>query len=200
MGKTEPYTEQEKEDHNIAAAFATRAAPERFVWRHQYDDLRDALEGDLIALDFPEPSLTQQHFAKDADLNTIVKRYGITDGAIPVTPLDPQFFGDFTNAPEDFRTVLEISKRAKDHFMALPADMRTAFHNDPAELHDWVTNPANKEEAISLGLLPKEPKQKDTRPIAVQRKAELEDWAAKNSEEAHRLGIKKDAEKKPASK
>lgn len=201
MGKREPYTEAQKEQHNLEADIATLREPPRFVWRHQYDAARDEMEGDLVAQDFPEPSLTQQHFAHDADLNVIVKRYGITDGSIPVAPLDPRFFGDFTNAPEDLRQVLDISRQAKDMFMALPAEIRTQFQNDPALLHDWVTNPANRDEAIKMKLVEPDPPKKDTRPPRVKAAAEYTDWIKdpKNREEADRLGLKETREK-PASK
>lgn len=198
MSKTEPYTEEDKVAY---AATLPEGKGQRFNWRHQYDPIRDELEAELVAIAFPDPSLTQQHFTKDADLNSIVKRYGITDGAIPPAAIDPQFFGDFTNAPPDFRAVLDLSRDATNKFMALPAKIRTEFGNDPAIFHDWVTNPANKTEAIEMGLIAKDPPKKDTRPITVQRKAELQEWAAKNSEEAHRLGInKKDPPKKDGSK
>jgi hypothetical protein len=37
--------------------------------------------------------------------------------------------------------------------MALPADIRTQFDNNPANLIGFLNNPANKTEAEKLGLL-----------------------------------------------
>lgn len=133
----------------------------RFTWAHQYDDARDALDRAATNIRCEDVSLTQQHFAKDANLNTIVKRYGITDGAIPPAALDPQYFGDFTDAV-DFREHLDRVRNATDRFNALPADIRSAFDNDPIALHEFVTDPANIEESIAMGLLKREDGNKQT--------------------------------------
>jgi hypothetical protein len=37
--------------------------------------------------------------------------------------------------------------------MALPADLRARFSNNPEELINFLDNPENKDEAIRLGLL-----------------------------------------------
>ena len=43
---------------------------------------------------------------------------------------------------------------ADDAFMALPANIRERFNNDPAELVDFVSDDRNRSEAIDLGLVP----------------------------------------------
>lgn len=122
----------------------------KFIWRHQYDQIRDKEEGDRAALRCEEESLTVQSFTEDADLNVLAKRFGITD--IPIGPIDPRLFRDTTNDP-DLREVLERTRAAKEYFMALPAKMRTRFHNNMGELWNFVTDPENAEEAVRLGLL-----------------------------------------------
>ena len=124
----------------------------RFDWRHQYDDARDTFEGDRVITHNNDASLTEQHFAKDADINEIMRRYGVTDGAIPPAVLDPKHFGDFSDVP-DFRQSLDAVRNAQEHFAALPASLRQRFGNDPVELWKFVTDPANLEESIKLGLL-----------------------------------------------
>lgn len=124
----------------------------RFDWRHQYDDERDALERELTDIIFLDPSLTQQHFAKDADLNTVLKRYGITDGQIPPAAADGRYYGDFSDV-FSFREALDRTRDAVAKFNALPAAIRAEFNNDPVFLHDWVMNPANFDEAVEMGLL-----------------------------------------------
>lgn len=125
----------------------------RYNWKHQYDDTGLA-ERDRTATEIRNtlPTMTQAHFAKDADLNTIAKRYGITDGAIPPAALDPRFFGDYTDAV-DFREHMDRIKNATDRFNALPAWIRSQFDNNMVALHDWVSNPANAAEAVQMGLL-----------------------------------------------
>lgn len=136
-------------------------------WRRQDDEPRDAIERAATDIFCEDPSLTQQHFARDADLNTIIKRYGITDGAIPPAALDPKYFGDFTDAA-DFREHLDRVRNAQDRFDALPADIRAAFSNDPVLLHEFVSDPNNVEESIAMGLLKREDGKK---PTAVQQAA-----------------------------
>lgn len=127
------------------------------LWRRQDDELDNELARQATRITFDDPSKTQQHFARDADLNNIVKRYGITDGAIPPMALNPEYFGDFTDTV-DFREHLDRVRDALDRFNQLPAGIRSQFNNDPVELHDWVMNPDNAEEAVTLGLLQKQEK------------------------------------------
>lgn len=128
--------------------------PSRFNWRHQYDNARDLVEQLKTDIVNNDPSMTQQHFKEDADLNTIMRRFGVTDGAIPPAALDARFFGDFSNVP-DFREALDQTRQAVERFNLLPASIRNRFQNDPTLLFAWVSDPANTEEAIKIGLLKK---------------------------------------------
>lgn len=125
-------------------------------WRTGNDpDDENAYFGELAATDNKdEPSKTQQHFAKDADLNTIMKRYGITDGAIPPAAADGRYYGDFSDV-FDFRDALDRTRDAVAKFNALPADLRAEFDNDPVFLYEWILDPRNAEQAVELGLLSK---------------------------------------------
>lgn len=124
----------------------------RFDWRHQYDDVRDAVERANSDIGDLGPSLTQEHFAKDADINEIVHRFGIGDGTIPPAPNDPRFYADFTEVV-DLRTALDRTIQAVTAFDLLPARLRNRFNNNPAEMYEFVLDPANEAEAIALGLL-----------------------------------------------
>lgn len=124
----------------------------RFMWRHQYDDDFDELvrmETRTINL---EPALTQQHHAESADLNIIVARFGVKDVSLPAAAQDANYYGDFTDVP-DFRQALDNTREAIDRFSQLPAPIRARFNNDPVELYAFVTNEANVEESVKLGLL-----------------------------------------------
>lgn len=102
---------------------------------------------------FKLPSMTRQEFAKDADINNIISRYRetgfLTDPTRPSsrTPM----FGDFSNV-QDYQSALEALNQADEDFMKLPARVRDRFSNNPQELIDFLQDPANLEEAISLGL------------------------------------------------
>lgn len=134
----------------------------RFIWRTQYDDDADAMYRGLTSVTPAGPSLTQQHFALDADINEITRRFGVKDGALPPAAIDPSYFGDFSSVP-DFRQALETTREAAERFNALPAALRNRFNNDPVLLWEFVQDPGNDSESFKLGLLmdpgapPKEP-------------------------------------------
>ena len=81
----------------------------RFKPRHQYDDKVDKEIGDSCATINNEPSLTQQQFTRQADVNEIVRRFapGMDPGAVSI-PTDPRAYGDLTHAPTSLRDVLDI--------------------------------------------------------------------------------------------
>lgn len=126
--------------------------PARFQWRHHYDPIRDALERANTDIQFTEPSKTIQSFTQDVDINVMMKRFGVTDGALPPAALDPKYFGDFSDVP-DFRSALEHTRDAQARFDALPASLRQRFGNDPLTLWQFVNNADNHDEAVKLGLL-----------------------------------------------
>lgn len=104
-----------------------------------------------------EPSLTKQSFAADADINTIMERYAKT--GYLVDPLNPSTrkpqFDDFSSVP-DFQEAQEIVARSCEMFDDLPSKLRDRFNNDPLDLLAFMSDPANHEEAIKLGIV--EPK------------------------------------------
>lgn len=108
-------------------------------------------------LSCPEPTKTQQQFAEEADINTIVERFGLT-GELPSNLKVPQS-GDFSEVVSDYQTALNMVLEADHAFMQLPAEVRARFRNDPGELVDFVSDEKNRDEAIKLGLVvpPKAP-------------------------------------------
>ena len=103
-----------------------------------------------------EPSMTQQQFKDEADINTIMARYQKTGVLVdPLTQVTRKpMFDDFSNLG-DFRDHQQSVIDAQELFMQLPSTLRARFANDPAELLQWLSNPANKDEAIELGLMSK---------------------------------------------
>jgi phage internal scaffolding protein len=108
-----------------------------------------------------EPTRAQQHHKDECDINVIVKRFGIT-GKMPINQSEARY-GDFTDA-DDYHTALNKIIAAEDDFMALPADIRASFDNNPADLIQFLNNPANKTEAEKLGLL--KPTSSNSEPVA----------------------------------
>lgn len=97
-----------------------------------------------------DPSLTQQQFKDDADINVIMRRFGLT-GQMPTGVRVPSY-GDFEGIT-DFRSALAALDAAEASFMQMPGEVRARFMNDPGLFVDFCSNPANKEEMLKLGLI-----------------------------------------------
>ncbi len=117
--------------------------------RTPYNYDRDAVSNES-GLACEEPSLTQQHFKDETDINNILRQFNIT-GLLPEAPLSPRY-GDFTGIV-DYHSALNAVIAAQDDFDGLPAHLRARFENDPAQLIDFLDNPANFDEAVKLGLV-----------------------------------------------
>lgn len=130
----------------------------RFRWRTQYDDTQDLITRELTNIECLDEHLAIQN-APGADINETLAQFGITDGSILPGQLgidDPRYYGDHSDMP-DLRTALDRLQIAQEMFNALPADIRSRFRNDPIQLHEWVSQPANAEEAVKIGLLSRIP-------------------------------------------
>lgn len=100
-------------------------------------------------IDCPEPGKTIQSQKEEADINTIVKRFGLS-GQLPQNvrvPLNDDFDGIF-----DYQSALNLVIEADRAFGAMPAEVRKRFGNDPADFVDFVSNPDNQDEARKLGI------------------------------------------------
>jgi phage internal scaffolding protein len=97
-----------------------------------------------------EPSLAQQHFKDECDINNILRQFNIT-GLLPEAPLSPRY-GDFTGIG-DYHSALNAVIAAQEQFDALPAQIRARFENDPENLINFLDDESNKDEAIKLGLI-----------------------------------------------
>ena len=114
---------------------------------YNYDTIAASNESGLAC---EEPSLAQQQFKDETDINNILRQFNIT-GILPEAPLSPRY-GDFTGIV-DYHTALNAVIAAEDGFMELPADLRARFQNDPENLINFLNDESNKDEAIKLGLI-----------------------------------------------
>lgn len=96
-----------------------------------------------------EPTLTVQSDKDDCDINIIMERFG-QGLPVPVNLKTPMQ-GDFSNV-KDYQESLNLILEANSAFMELPANVRYRFQNDPAQFLDFVSDPSNQDEAISLGI------------------------------------------------
>lgn len=97
-----------------------------------------------------DEGFTQQSFAEECDINTLVRRFGL--GAdLPVGAAAPTY-GDFTGV-DDYQSALNAIIFADEQFMLMPAEVRARFHNSAAEFVDFCSDDKNRDEAAKLGLL-----------------------------------------------
>lgn len=118
---------------------------------YNYDTMEASNESGLKCED---ESLAQQHQKEEADINTIVRRFGLT-GQLPDNVRIPQY-GDFTGIT-DYQTALNAVKAADEAFMELTADIRSRFENDPEKFVEFCLNAENSEELVKMGLAVKSP-------------------------------------------
>jgi len=91
-----------------------------------------------------------QSAEEEANINTIVRRFGIS-GELPNQVAMP-VSGDFTNIP-DFHTAMNLVRQAQEEFVRVPAEIRARFNNDPGRFMAFFDDPANYDEALKLGLV-----------------------------------------------
>ncbi|QCQ84820.1 internal scaffolding protein [Blackfly microvirus SF02] len=113
---------------------------------HNYDTMAASNE---TAVGPFEETLTQQQFRDEADINTIVARFGLT-GELPENGAYPAY-GDFETV-QDYHGAQNIVRSAAEAFMALPGAVRERFANDPQKLMDFASKPENLPELRKLGL------------------------------------------------
>lgn len=76
--------------------------------------------------------IVQQSFAHEADINTIVHRFGLVQQA--PNPARAGVFGDFTGIT-DYASAYEKVQAAQDAFMKLSPGLRDRFKNDPGRFY-----------------------------------------------------------------
>lgn len=112
----------------------------------QYDTDAVSVETGLLCEDV---SLAVQSSKEEADINVLVKRFGLT-GQLPQGVIAPTF-GDFGEV-FDFHSAMNVIAQANEAFDAMPAEVRYRFQNDPGRFLEFVQDANNREEAIRLGI------------------------------------------------
>lgn len=113
---------------------------------YNYDVDLASDEAGLVCLD---KSLAQQSQKEEADINTIVQRFGIT-GMLPQN-VRPPLQEDFVDIV-DFHSAQNAIMAARDSFMRMPAGVRARFDNDPGAFVAFCSDEANIDEMRKLGL------------------------------------------------
>nr|WAE43409.1 MAG: internal scaffolding protein [Microviridae sp.] len=105
---------------------------------------------DETGLKCEDASLAVQADLIPSDINTIMKRFGVT-GELPQGIRAPTY-GDFTGI-FDFQSAVNSIALANESFDSMPADVRARFHNNTQEFVEFCSNEANASELDKLGLL-----------------------------------------------
>lgn len=130
------------EGFDMSKKFPKNRAPGNFdakAWSRQF------------GLVCPEPTRTIQSQKDEADINTIVRNFGVT-GKVPVSTRIPTY-GDFDGV-SDYREAIEAIRAAESSFLAMPADLRKRLDNDPQKFVEWCADSNNLAEMRKLGLAP----------------------------------------------
>lgn len=107
-------------------------------------------------VDFKEPSMTQQQFKDECDINTIMDRY-LKTGVLsdPLEKRGTPKYGEYADIG-DYMEHMNKVVEANEMFESLPATIRKRFNNNPADLIEFVMDSNNRAEAEFLGLIDKE--------------------------------------------
>jgi phage internal scaffolding protein len=118
-----------------------------FIRSNYNYDQQEASEASAVTC--AEPTLTQQHFKEQQDINRIVKQYAKTGVAVQTIrkPMPDDYVGI-----TDYHSAMNAIRAGDDAFAELPSNIRERFNNDPAEFVDFCLDEANHEEAAKLGL------------------------------------------------
>lgn len=117
--------------------------------RSVYNYDRDEVSRETGTLNNVE-SLAQQSFKDECDINTIVKRFGLT-GQMPVN-VRPPTYQDFGDAVFDYATAMNAVAAARESFDRMPASVREKFGNDPQAFVEFCSDEKNIDEMRKLGL------------------------------------------------
>lgn len=96
---------------------------------------------------FTQPSLTQQHFKDDCDVNIILERFMRT-GEVPTSQGIPSFqdVSEFA----DFRELQDSMSDARDYFESLPARVRARYSNNMTNFYESLNTQQGYDEFLSL--------------------------------------------------
>lgn len=109
-----------------------------------------------------DASLTHQEFARECDINEIMRKYEKHGILTHVREVQEQFI-DVAGLPEDYHSALNYVRDVEALFATLPASAREAFQNDPSVYLDALQSddPDVKDRLHEMGLItghvPREP-------------------------------------------
>lgn len=115
---------------------------------------------------YKPPSMTQQSFVAECDINNILAEYKTSGQIRHMSAKADQ--GTYQDLPGgiDFQEALNTVIAGENAFATLPSQVRARFGNDPAEFLMFMADPANQDEAIRMGLATDNRPPPETKPEA----------------------------------
>lgn len=114
---------------------------------------RYALGDPVKGLEFHEPSLTQQQFKDECEIESLLKAHNLGQvmGILNNHGQQP-LYGDVSEIP-DFHASQNHVARATEYFEGLPSDVRSRFNNSLSEFLTTLNNPDAREALTEMGVL-----------------------------------------------
>lgn len=103
-----------------------------------------------VMLDTGRESMTIQSSRDECDINILMAKYEKT-GMLTHLAKNPPRYEDVSFAVP-FQEALNIVMVAEAEFMNLSSSIRARFENDPGKYFDFVSDEANAEEMVRIGI------------------------------------------------
>lgn len=116
---------------------------------------RYALGDPVKGLEFTQPSLTQQQFKDECEIESLLKAHNLSQvmGIMNNHGQQP-LYADVSDIP-DFHDAQNHVARATEYFEGLPSDVRSRFNNSLSEFLTTLNNPDAREALTDMGVLKK---------------------------------------------
>lgn len=106
-------------------------------------------------LEFVQPSLTQQQFKDECEIESLLRAHNLGQvmGILNNHGQQP-LYADITDIP-DFHDAQNHVARAREYFEGLPSDVRSRFNNSLSEFLTSLNDPGAREALTEMGVLKK---------------------------------------------
>lgn len=99
------------------------------------------------------PSMTQQQFKDECDVNNILRKYSEYGHLDHVNRAQPRYMDCSSISAHTFQEHLDFMMDFEDHFDSLPEEIRKRFDDDPSLMMEFLSDERNHEEAMRIGIL-----------------------------------------------
>ena len=118
-------------------------------FRHGFDEAENAAVRARTALYCLDESRAIQSQAEDADINVLVRRFGVT-GLMSQNYVQPNYIE--SDEVFDYQEARNLLIEASRNFMLIPAELRREFDNDPIRFVEFAQDEKNLPRLREMGL------------------------------------------------